>query len=426
MKSRIAIVDGVRTPFVKAFTAFNNLSSKELGRIAFSEVIQRTEINPNLIDEVIVGSVATTSDSANIGRVISLLAGVPQSKRAMTVSRNCASGIEAVTSAYEKIVVGADEVVLAGGAESMSSVPFTYTKKAQETFMALGKATPLQRMAALWKIKGELVKPNIGLQEALTDPVCGLNMGQTAEVLAKEFSISRRDQDEFSLASHMKAAASKAKLAEEIVPVEVGPDYKTTVDFDNGVREKQSMEDLSKLKPYFERGTGTVTAGNSSQITDGAAAVLIMPEEKAKALGYKPLGYIRSYSYEGLDPRRIGLGPAFAIPSALKKAGLTLKDIQLFEINEAFAAQVIGCERALASDAFCKKELGLAGACGTIRREILNVNGGGIALGHPVGVTGTRLILTLLKELARRGQNLGVASLCIGGGQGAAIVLERE
>ena len=368
MKSRIAIVDGVRTPFVKAFSAFKNLSSKELGRIAFSEVIQRTEINPNLIDEVI----------------------------------------------------------LAGGAESMSTVPFTHTKRAQETFMALGKATPIQRIAALRKIKGELVKPIIGLQEALSEPVCGLNMGQTAEVLAKEFSISRRDQDEFSLASHMKAAASKAKLAEEIVPVEVGPDYKTTVDFDNGVREKQSMEDLSKLKPYFERGTGTVTAGNSSQITDGAAAVLIMTEEKAKALGYKPLGYIRSYSYEGLDPRRMGLGPAFAIPSALKKAGLTLKDIELFEINEAFAAQVIACERALASESFCKKELGLSGAVGTIRRDILNVNGGGIALGHPVGVTGTRLILTLLKELARRGQKLGVASLCIGGGQGAAIVLERE
>lgn len=426
MKSRIAIVDGVRTPFVKAFTAFNNLPSKELGRIAFSEVIQRTEINPNLIDEVIVGSVATTSDSANIGRVISLLAGVPQSKRAMTVSRNCASGIEAVTSAYEKIVAGADEIVLAGGAESMSSVPFTYTKKAQEVFMSLGKATPAQRIAALWKIKGELVKPIIGLQEALTDPVCGLNMGQTAEVLAKEFGISRRDQDEFSLASHQKAAAAKSKLAEEIVPVEVGPDYKTTVDSDNGVREKQSMEDLTKLKPYFERGTGTVTAGNSSQITDGAAAVLIMPEEKAKALGYKPLGYIRSYAYEGLDPRRMGLGPAFAIPSALKKAGLALKDIELFEINEAFAAQVIACERALQSDAFCKKELGLSGAYGVIRRDILNVNGGGIALGHPVGVTGTRIILTLLKELARRGQKLGVASLCIGGGQGAAIVLERE
>jgi acetyl-CoA acetyltransferase family protein len=318
------------------------------------------------------------------------------------------------------------DVVLAGGAESMSSVPFTYTKKAQEVFMSLGKATPMQRMAALWKIKGQLIKPIVGLQEALTDPVCGLNMGQTAEVVAKEFGISRREQDEFSLLSHQKAAAAKAKLAQEIVPVHVGPDYKTTMDFDNGVREKQSIEDLTKLKPYFERGTGTVTPGNASQITDGAAAVLVMKEEQAKALGYKPLGYIRSYSYEGLDPRRMGLGPAFAIPSALKKAGLTLKDIELFEINEAFAAQVIGCERALASDAFCKKELGLAGAYGVLRREILNVNGGGIALGHPVGVTGTRIILTLLKELARRGQNLGVASLCIGGGQGAAIVLERE
>ena len=266
----------------------------------------------------------------------------------------------------------------------------------------------------------------MGIQEGLTDPVCGLNMGQTAEVLAKEYGISRKEQDEFALMSHRRATAARAKLAEEIVPVHVGPDYKTVVDKDNGVRENQSMEDLAKLKPFFDRVAGTVTAGNSSQITDGACALLVMPEEKAKSLGFTPLGYLRSYDYQGLDPRRMGLGPAYAIPTALRKADLKLQDIGLIEINEAFAAQVIACERALESDKFGREELGLGGAAGKIDRDILNVNGGAIAIGHPVGSTGSRLILTLLLEMKRRNVKYGVVALCIGGGQGAAAVLERE
>lgn len=423
---RIAIVSGVRTPFVKAYTDFNSVPAKELARAAFSELIQRTKLDPALVDEVIVGSVATTSDAANIARVVSLIAGIPERKRAMTVSRNCASGIEAVTTAAEKILSGADEIVLAGGTESMSSVPFTYQKSVQNYFMASRKMTVPQRIAGLWKIKGDLFKPVIGLQEALTDPVCGLNMGQTAEVLAKDYGISRREQDEFALESHKRATAARSRLAEEIVPFYVGPDYKKAIQQDNGVRENQSMEDLAKLKPYFDPKAGTVTAGNSSQITDGACALLVMTEEKAKSLGFEPLGYLRSYAYEGLDPRRMGLGPAFAIPSALKKAGLSMKDIQLFEVNEAFAAQVIACERALSSDEFARKNLGQDKAFGSWDRSILNVNGGGIALGHPVGTTGSRLILTLLLEMKRRKLRTGVASLCVGGGQGAAIVLERE
>lgn len=422
---RIAVVDGVRTPFVKAFTLFNELPAKELARVAMSELIQRLELDPDLVDELVLGSVATTTDAPNIARVVSLLAGLPQSKRAVTVSRNCASGIEAATTAYEKIFAGQDEVVLAGGAESMSNVPLAYRKSIQNFLLGLRKLSPWERITAAWRVRFDFFRPVVGLTASLTDPVCGLSMGQTAEVLAKEFHVSRRDQDEFALMSHRRAAEGRSRLAEEIVPVHVGPRYETVVEEDNGIRENQTLEALAKLPPYFERGTGTVTAGNSSQITDGATALLMTTDEKAKALGYAPLGYVRSYVYVGLDPRRMGLGPAFAIPQVLKKAGLELKDIELIEINEAFAAQVISCERALASDRFCKEELGLAGALGEIDREILNVNGGAIALGHPVGTTGSRLILTLLKEMKRRNLGLGMVSLCVGGGQGAAIVLER-
>jgi len=422
---RIAIVSGVRTPFVKAFTDFNDVPAKELARVAFSELLQRTELDPNLVDEVVLGTVATTSDAANIARVVSLLAGIPERKRAVTISRNCASGIEAVTTAYEKIVSGLDQIVLAGGTESMSNVPFTYKKTVQNFFIQSRKMTTAKKIAAIWKIKGDFFSPTVGLQEALTDPVCGLNMGQTAELVAKDWGITRKEQDEFALESHKKAAAARAKLSEEIVPFNIGPKFKKTITIDTGVRENQSMEDLGKLKPVFDPKNGTVTAGNSSQLTDGACALLVMTEERAAELGLKPLGFVRSYSYEGLDPRRMGLGPAHAIPTALHKAGVTLKDIELFEINEAFAAQVIASERALASDSYCREKLGLLGAVGTIDRSKLNVNGGGIALGHPVGATGARLILTLLLEMRRRGLGLGIASLCIGGGQGAAVVLER-
>ena len=425
-EKRIAIVDGIRTPFIKAFTAFNHVPAKELGRIAFSELIARLELDAKEVDELVLGSVATTADAPNIGRVVSLLAGIPERKKAMTVSRNCASGMEAVTTAYEKILADSDEVVMAGGAESMSNVPLIYSKDVQDFFLGLRKAPLQKKLAMLWKVKWSFFKPIIGLQESLMDPVCGLNMGQTAEILAKEFEISRREQDEFALRSHKRAWASREKLREEIVPVPVGPQFKNIIRDDNGVREKQTMEALLKLKPYFERGTGTVTAGNSSQITDGACALFVTTEDRAKALGYKPLGYIRSYSYVGLDPKRMGLGPAYAIPQALKKAGVSLKDVGLVEINEAFACQVIACVKALSSEIFCREKLGLSEAVGEIDPEILNVNGGAIALGHPVGSTGSRLVLTLLKEMQRRNVNLGVASLCVGGGQGGAIILERD
>lgn len=291
--------------------------------------------------------------------------------------------------------------------------------------MEVSKAKTLPaRLAAFSKFRPHHFSPRIGLQLGLTDPVCGLNMGQTAEVLAKEFGITRKEQDKFALESHFKALASKAILREEIVPVIPGPKYKEAIVDDNGPREGQTIEALAKLRPFFEKVTGTVTAGNSSQITDGAAAILVMSESRAKELGLKPLGSIRAFAFAGVEPGRMGIGPAHAIPKALKKAGLKLSDMQAVEINEAFAVQVLACLKALASDEFTR-EFGYEGFTGEIDPAKLNICGGAIALGHPVGTTGARLILTMLKHLNRKNLNLGLISLCIGGGQGAAVILER-
>lgn len=414
--SRIAIVEGVRTAFIKFGTDFQDIPAQELGRIAVRELLERTGLEPGLVDEVIFGAVAQPPEATNVARVISLLAGIPKEKRAYTLSRNCASGFESVTSAVEKIKVGIDEIVIAGGTESMSNIPLFYGKDTTKIFWKISRAkSPLEKLWWFLKFRPKhFLKPQIGLQLGLTDPVCGLNMGQTAEVLAKEYGITRREQDEFALMSHKRALAAREKLREEIVSVWVPPKYEKVIIDDNGVRENITLEDLLKLKPYFDRYSGTVTAGNSSQITDGACSLLIMKEEKAKELRFSPLGFIRAYTYVGVEPSRMGIGPAFAIPEVLDQAGLKLSDIELIEINEAFAAQVIAVERQLKINNI-----------GILNRDILNVNGGAIAFGHPVGTTGSRLILTLLKEMKRRSLHLGLVSLCVGGGQGAAIVLER-
>lgn len=424
--SRVVIVEGVRTPFIKAGTLFKDIPAQELGRIVTRELLDKTELDPDLIDEVIFGNVSQPPEAANIARVISIMSGISVRKAAYTVHRNCASGIESVTSAYEKLICNYAEVIISGGTESMSNIPLLYPKEFAEFLSCLNRAKKgIDKVKAMSAFRLSFFKPIIGVMLGLTDPTCGLNMGQTAEVLAREFGISRGAQDEFALSSHKRAIASRDKLKEEIIPVLPPPKYDIVVDKDNGPRDNQTLEALGKLPPYFDRQSGTVTVGNSCPLTDGAVAVLVMKEEKAKELGYEPLGYIRSYAYAGLEPSRMGLGPAYAIPLALKRAGLKLKDIQLLEINEAFAAQVIACEAALSSKDFAYTNFGLDKPIGDINREILNVNGGAIALGHPVGSTGTRLILTLLKEMARENINLGLASLCVGGGQGAAIVLER-
>ena len=423
---KIAIVNGVRTPFVKAWDAFDNIPAQQLGALCVTELLQKTELDVRLVDEVIMGCVGQPADASNVARVISLLAGIPQEKRAYTVGRNCASGFEAVTSAAEKIRCGVDEVVIAGGTESMSNMPLLFNKEASTLFVKLSKAkTLLNKLKILARMRPRHFVPTPSIMLGLTDPICGLNMGQTAEVLARDFGISREEQDRFALESHLRAEASQQKLREETMDVLIPPSYRVCVRDDSGIRKGQTYEALKKLKPIFEKRTGTVTAGNASQATDGACALILMTEEKAKHMGFEVLGYLRDYVYVGLEPSRMGLGPAFAIEKILEKNSLAIKDIDLFEINEAFAVQVLACLRALSSEEFAKKHFQSGMPVGVIPWDNLNVNGGAIALGHPVGTSGARLVLTCLKEMKRRFCHRGLVTACIGGGQGAALILER-
>ncbi len=419
MNPRPVIVAGLRTPFAKAGTDFSDLAADELGRAAANALLTRTGLDPRLIDEVIFGCVAQPADAANIARVIALRAGVPKETPAFTVHRNCASGCEAVTQACDKIALGRGEIFLVGGVESMSRVPLLFSHKAAKKLNGLARArSTAQKAAALAAFRPSDFHPRVGLKLGLTDPVCGLNMGETAELLAREWDVSREESDAFALRSHRLAVAASARLAEEITPVYL---KSKTVTADNGPRPGQSLEALAKLKPVFEPATGIVTAGNSSQITDGAVALLVMSEARAAALGLEPLGAVMDYQYAGCDPARMGLGPVFAIA----KTGRDPAAADIVEINEAFAAQVLAVLRAMKSEKFARKHLRRERAPGEIPDEKLNVNGGAIALGHPVGATGARLVLTALKELGRRKAKRALVSLCVGGGQGAALWLER-
>jgi len=425
MKEPLYIVDGVRTPFCKMGTLLASASAVELGRTAVTALLARTGFDPGQIDEVVFGCVGQPADAANIGRVIALRAGVPEHVPAITVSRNCASGFEAVTQAADKAAAGRGEVFLVGGTESMSSYPLLYNDSAVRKYAALSKAkTPVQKFAGLFKFRPADFAPRISLMLGLTDPVCGLNMGQTAELLARDWNLSREDQDAFALRSHQKVEAARARLAEEITPVYTRGRSPAAVEVDNGVREGQTMEALGKLRPVFEKRGGTVTAGNASQVTDGAVALLVMTEGALKRSGLTPLGKLVSFAYAGCEPARMGLGPVYAIAKAQKQSGLGLKDAELIEINEAFAAQVLACCAASASEKFGKENLGLEGALGEVPGDLLNVNGGAVALGHPVGASGARLVLTALKELRRRNARRALVSLCVGGGQGGALWLE--
>jgi len=410
------VVHGARTAFSRAGTDFKGVPAVDLGRAAAVEAMARSRVEPAEIDQSIFGNIATPVDAANIARVVALRAGVPKERPAHSVSRNCASGIESVVEAARLIETGEADVVLAGGVENMSQIPFIYREKVKDVLTAAGMAKSAgQRLSAFSGMPwGQLFNPVIGLKEGLTDPVCDLNMGQTAELLAKEGSIGREAQDEFALASHQKATAARAKLAEEIVAVPVPPDFDRVALLDNGVRENQSLEALAKLKPFFDRKFGTVTPGNSSQITDGGAAVVVASEEYVARRSLTPLGRIASWGFAGLEPERMGLGPSRSTPIALKRAGFSMTGIGLVEMNEAFAAQVLANLVAFEQNP----------DLGPIDTRILNVNGGAIALGHPVGASGTRLILTLLLEMRRRKVSRGLATLCVGGGQGATILLE--
>lgn len=424
---RLVIVDGVRTPFCKMGSELAHLGADELGRVAVNALLTRTGLDPHLVDEVIFGCVGQPAEAANVARVIALRAGIPEHVPAFTVHRNCASGCEAITQAQQKLHAGRGSIFIVGGAESMSQVPLYFSYAAAQKFAGLSRAKSLgQRLRALAAFRPADFKPRVGLQLGLTDPVCGLNMGETAELLAGDFGLTREEQDSFALGSHQRAVAAKDKLAEEICPVfPSGKSRAGTITQDNGPRAQQSLEALAKLKPVFDRKTGSVTAGNASQITDGAVALLVMGESRAAALGFKPLGALTGYAYAGCDPTRMGLGPVFAIAEAEKQLGLTLADADLIEVNEAFAAQVLAVLKAAESPKFCRKMLGREQPLGEISRAKLNVNGGAIALGHPVGSTGARLVLTTLKELHRRQARRALVTLCVGGGQGAALWLER-
>lgn len=440
----IVIVEGVRTPFAKAGTKLKTVHAAKLGQIALKDLIARTNLDTEIVDEVIIGNTGSPSDAVNISRVVALNSGIPQKTSAYTVHRNCASALESISNGYEKIKSGTMDVVLVGGTENMSQMPLIMPPSMTSIIEKLGSAkTGGQRLSALWSwLKADLsqikemvttppmaktkYKPIISIVEGLTDPFVGINMMGTAEILAKEWGLTREQQDRFALNSHLKAAAARAKLAEEITPVFLEPDFKEVVTEDIGPRAEQTMEALAKLKPMVDKVTGTITAGNACPITDGAAMMLLMSREKAQSLGYKPLARIRGYGFAGLEPERMGLGPVYSTPVALKRAGLTMKDIGRVELNEAFAAQVMSCQKAFDSDKFAQEKLGLSSKVGEVRDEILNVNGGAIALGHPVGSTGTRLVLTLMKEMRRSNVQFGLATLCIGGGQGGSMVIENE
>ena len=422
----VAIVAGVRTPFVKAFSELRDVDAVALGEAVVRETLRRSGIEPTEVDEVIFGNVAGPPDAANIARVIALRSSVPQDRIAHTVNRNCASGMESILAGYHSLISGRAKRIVAGGTESMSNIPLLLSEDAKAAWMRLGRAkSTWQRMRALASFRPRHFKPLIGIELGLTDPVSGLNMGQTAEGLAQEFGIDRQEQDAFALASHQKASSAQIEcfLSGEIVPVDNG--FGTRVEKDNGPRHQQSLEQLSKLRPIFD-AQGTVTAGNSCPLTDGAAALLLANADDVDRFAAPPLGYLTAYAIAGCDPKRMGLGPVYAVAKLLRQTGLQLSDFDLIEINEAFAAQVIACERAAGSAKFARDELGRSEPLGEFPREKLNVHGGAIALGHPVGTTGTRLILTLLRSLRVSGGKRGLATLCVGGGQGFAMVLETQ
>lgn len=427
MRERIAIIEGIRTPFCKSGGVFSEVEADDLGALIVKELMRRSDIDPSEIDEVIVGNGVQPVEAGNIARVIALKSGLPLKTPAYTVQRNCASGFEAITTGANKLLAGEASVVLAASTESMSRVPFLFTNGLREKLTEFMRAKTIgHRLQVLSGLRLSDLKPVIGLEKGLSDAVAGMNMGITAEILAREFSISREQQDVFSLKSHKKAAAAidSGRDKDEVITLPAPPNYETIAVHDDGIRLNQSIEALAKLKPYFDRVAGTVTAGNSSQITDGAVATLLMLESTAKERGLKPLGYLSHYAYAGLDGTKMGLGPVYATHKLCQRAGIRIKDFDIVEINEAFAAQVLACLAAFESPSFAKEEFGSDQAVGTVDPDKLNVNGGAIALGHPVGASGTRLVVTALKELHRRGKQRALATLCVGGGQGGALALE--
>ena len=414
MNKNIYLVEGTRTPFCKMGSSFANTSASELGVSATKALFAKMDLDPSLIDESVMGCVCQPADTANITRVIALKSGVPKKVPAYTVHRNCASGFESITQAHDKINAGRGSIYLSGGTENMTQAPFLYRKSAVDKFTQLSKCRTFRdRLHTILSFRPKDFAPIISLRLGLSDITVGMNMGETAELIGRENKVTRYHQDTFALESHLKAHVAQEKLAQEISPFYFADG--TFVNIDNGVRGTQSMGALERLRPVFDK-QGTVTAGNASQITDGAVSLLIADEEAVKQNNWTPLGRISAYAYAGCDPERMGLGPVNAIQKVCEETNTKLNDFDLIEINEAFAAQVL---------AVCK-QLKNNTDLGEVDKSKLNVNGGAIALGHPVGCSGSRIALTTLKELERQGGKKALISLCIGGGQGGAIILERD
>ncbi len=390
----IVLAAGLRTPQVKAGGLFAKEDAGHLGSGLCRELLARSGLDGSEIDEVLVGCVGPPAGQANVARVIGLRAGVPRSVPARTLARNCASGMETVSSAIQAILAGQGDTFLCAGVEVMSAYPLIMGPGLTKLFGRLARTRSLGAALGVWSsFRPKDLAPTIALVEGLSDPVSGMIMGKTAELLAREGGISRE--------------AARAVTA------------------DDGIRDGQTTAALGRMRPYFVKPDGTVTVGNSCGISDGACALLVTTRERARELGIEPLATIRALSWAGLDPARMGLGPVYASAKVLDAAGVALSDVGSVELNEAFAAQVLACQKAFASDEFARKELGRGSALGELSDEILNQNGGAIALGHPVGATGARLLLTSAHELLQCDSELALATLCIGGGQGGAALLER-
>ncbi|HYD40829.1 MAG TPA: acetyl-CoA C-acyltransferase FadI [Anaeromyxobacter sp.] len=424
---RTAVVDGLRTPFVKAGTDFRDLGAVDLGALVVNELVARNHLAPREVDTVIFGQVIPSTTVTFIGREMVLRSQLPRSVPGHTVARACATSIQATADGVDQIALGHSDCAIVGGAESLSDAPIFATRKLAQSLVELSKARTLaERFRLVSRLRLKDLTP---VPPALTEPTTGLTMGQSAEKMAQVNGIPRAAQDAFAMASHHRAAAAweSGKFGEDVMHVAVPPRYEKVSARDNVVRKDTTLEALSQLRPVFDRKYGTITAGNASPLTDGAAALLLMSEEKAKALGVTPLGYVRSYAFAALDPNdQLLQGPAYAAPRALDRARLGLADMDLVDMHEAFAAQVLSNLQAFGSKAFAEKELGRPAPLGEVDPEKLNVNGGSIALGHPFAATGARMILQTLRELGRRRKQYALLTVCAAGALGAAMVLERE
>ncbi|MCK6412527.1 MAG: acetyl-CoA C-acetyltransferase [Azonexus sp.] len=437
MSKTIYVVDGARTPFLKAQKGPGPFAASDLATQAGRALLLRQPFAPSDLDEVILGCAAPSPDETNIGRMVALRLGCGKKVPGWTVMRNCASGMQAIDSAIANIQSGRSELVLAGGVDALSRAPLLYSDAMVRWFAGMmSLRTVNQKIAHFLKLRpAMLLTPVIGLMKGLTDPVVGLLMGQTAENLAWRFGIDRQQMDEFSVRSHQRAlAARQAGHFDANVGANVGANFGEIVPLvdgngkvyaeDDGVRADASMAGMAKLKPFFDKKYGNVTAANSSQITDGAAWVLLASEEAVRKWNLKPLGKIVDSQWSGLEPEQMGLGPVHASTPILQRHGLGLADIDYWELNEAFAAQVLGCQAAWQDEAYCREQLGLPGVFGRIDDERLNVDGGAVAIGHPVGASGARIVLHLLHVLRRNRARRGIATICIGGGLGGAMLLE--